>query len=373
MADTTRTILTTLKEFLRGYETETLRNRILTALLMKRGRIKYGAGGLGPQWQVKFKQATIQGNDGTGTLTFSEQQRYKQAYLPYRGYAVVDSATKRTRVLNKGAEALVNIMETIVTNLTEDLEEQFGQEFYIDGNASGNEDRMHGVESFFGINGTLNVSTGAQRSANAADLVAYPDDSYATLDTDLGGYSGSQTTGTWPSGVATADYDFYTPVMVNYTSTGFAGSADTWAQQCLESMRYGINKARRNSGKKGALDLIVLDGDLYRQFLDKQDSKERINIENTEMRELGFGNMTQLDGVPITWEYGIPASINGSTGSQGYGFNVDYMELRSCQGQLFEPETGYDMSSRTERFVVDFIGNLICQSPRHFLKLAPYA
>lgn len=367
MADTTNTIVATLKEFLRDYEDETLRSRMLTALLMKRGRIINNCSGRGPQWQVKWKRAVIQGNDGSGTVTFSEVQRYKQPSLPVRGYAIPDSISKRAMVINRGPEALINLAENITKNLTTDLDEQFSEEFYVDGNASGNEDRIHGVESFFGTNGTVTITTGAQRSANAADWVGYPDDSYADLDTDLGAYGGSQSSQVWPLGVATPDYDFYTPVIVNYTSTAFSGSADTWAQQCVEAMRFGITHSHRNKSAKGALDLIVLDRDLYRQFKEKQDSKERVNIEvNDELREFGFKTMAQLDGVTITSEYGLPSTV-------GYGFNVDMMELRNYQDQLFVPEEDYDIASRRKRYVVDFIGNLKCESPRHFLKLMTLA
>ena len=95
-------------------------------------------------------------------------------------------------------------------------------------------------ESIFAVNGTVNISTGAQRSANAADMFGFPADTYAGLNTGLGHYAGSQTeTGSWPS-AADPEYDFHSPVVVNYTSTGFGGATATWKDQCIEAMRERV-------------------------------------------------------------------------------------------------------------------------------------
>jgi hypothetical protein len=58
-----------------------------------------------------------------------------------------------------------------------------------------------------------------------------------------------------------------------------------------------------------------------------------------------------FDGVDITYEYGTPADT-------GYGLNVDQMEVRSMQGQLFVPTARSTTSPRSRGASrIDFFGN----------------
>jgi hypothetical protein len=369
MPEWTRIVNTTTKKFLREQEVNVMRNRKLTALMREKGRISYNNSGESLDWKVRYKRAPLQGYADAETLTFPRRNKWKTAALPWRGYMATDSMTRRERLMSKNTEAIVKIYSEVTDTLMEDVEDAFGDEWYIDGNASGNGSRMHGVESFFGTNGTVNISTGAQRSANAADRVGSPSDTYAGLSTVPANYGGSWT-GSWPTGTGSAHYDFWSPLVVCYNSTDFSGSADTFAAQGDEAIRYGIIKCQRNKSKKGQMDMILLESTLYEQFLGLMDSKERFiarpgRVEGS-LAKLGFTDVINFDGVEVTWEYGLPSNI-------GYGFNVDYMELRSLQGQLFEPQgPDFDIASQSFRFAIEFAGNLKC-NPRHFLKLMTIA
>jgi len=371
MAEWQRVVNTTISRYLREVEENVMRNRKLTAMLRKRGRVKMNAAGKDLDWKIRYKRAAVQGQADGDTLTFDRKLRHKVATLDWRGYAVTDSVTKKERLMNKSVEAIVKIYENIAEDLMSDMEESFCDELYIDGNASGNEKRIHGIESFLAgtqtINVTVTTSTSA-RAANAADPAGYPNDSYAGLSTVLGNYGGAWNSN-WPEGTGDAHFDFWTPVLVNYTSSFFAGSSATWAQQCIDAMRYGIIKSQKNKSKRGQLDMIILPGELYRQALSKNHSLQQINVnrgQDSELVSLGFKDVFNLDGVDITWEYGVPNNI-------GYGFNIDEMELQSLQGQLFVPEgPDWDIASQSYRFSVDFYGNLRC-NPRHFVKFLSLA
>src|SRR5262245_55911183 len=204
MADWSRIVNTTTANYIRAEEVNILRNRKLTALLKERGRITMNWGGDHMDFKVRYRRAPMQGYADTDTLTFPRRDRWKTATLPWRGYAITDSMTKGERLKNKSVQAIINVYDQIAKSLMEDVEEAFSQEFYIDGNASGNGKRIHGVESFMG------------GSTNAGNLVATPSDSYAGLNTDLGSYGGSWT-GTWPTGYGRAPHGFWAPVSVAFT------------------------------------------------------------------------------------------------------------------------------------------------------------
>jgi hypothetical protein len=353
MPDWSRIVNTTINEYIRDVEVNVLRNRKLTDLLRKRGRISFNHGGQLMDWKVQYKRAPMIGYADTDTLTFSRRDRWKTAQLDYRGYAITDSMTKGEKLKNKSVEAIVKLYDGIAKNLMDDVEDQFGDELYINGYAAGNQKRMHGIESF--VNGA---------TQNAGNLVGTQTATYAGLSTVLGNYGGTWT-GTWPTGTGDAHYDFWSPLIVDYTNSGWSAATKTWPNTCVEVVRFAIIKARKNKTKKGRLDLIFLNDELFRQLLAQQEAKERIVIDRGKKSgdedEVGFGDNLYFDGCQITFEYGIPAAV-------GYGFNVDQMELRSMQGQLFVPEgPDYDVASKSWRFSVDFYGNIVF-NPRYFVK-----
>lgn len=372
MPDPLRLANTTIAKYIRDVEVNVLRNRKLLALLKQFGRITFNHSGTLQDWKVRYKRAPIQGFADGDTLTFPRIERWKTAQLGWRGYAATDSYGKLEKLKNKNAEAIVKFWSESATLLMEDIEEHFGDELYVDGEASGNTKRIHGIESFFGLTGTVSTK----------QPVGVPDDSYAGLDTDLGAYGGSWTnTGTtvhaqgdWPNGTGSAEFDFWSPLVVDYTSTlttnnttgvlGWSAATKTWANTCREALRYGIIRGQKNKSKRGTLDLITMDGELFRQFLEKIEVNERINISRGEgmgLWNLGFKDVVNFDGVECTWEYGVPLNTV-------YGWCMQAMELCSLQGQLFVPEgPDYDISTQSTRMSIDFAGNMRF-NPRNFTK-----
>ncbi len=354
--DWSRLVNTTINKYVRDVEVNILRNRKLLALMQQKGRIVYGLSGLLRDWKVRYKRAPMAGYADSDTLTFARRDRWKTAQLDWRGYAATDAMTKLERLKNKSTEAIVKIYSEIGANLMDDMDDQFGDELYIDGNASGNSKRIHGVQSF------LNYS-GVQTNG----YVASPNATYAGISTILGNYGGNWSTSggnvTWPTGTGDAHYDFWSPLIVSYTNASWSAATKTWPNTCREALRYGIVKGRKNKGKKGMLDLILLNDELYRQFENMLDGEERLNVKRGDKKDglyaLGFADTLNFEGCDISYEYGVPNAF-------GFGFCTECMELDSLQPQLFVPEgPDFDIASQSWRFSIDFFGNLIC-NPRYF-------
>lgn len=290
----------------------------------------------------------------------SRQNLWKKAELDYRGYQATDVLYRKELLENRGTSALVNVASKMSSRLLTSIEQYLSQEVYIDGNAAGNELRYHGLESFLGNNGTITVSTGAQRTANAADPFGYPSDSYASLSTELGYYGGSQLEGVWPAGKADSEFDFYSPLIVNTTSSYFGST--TWAANCVKALREGLHFAKRNDTKEDAIDLVVMDRKLYIDFLNAYNDKERLIVSgNSGLKSLGFSTV-EFDGVEIGTEYGIPANT-------AYGLAIGNIELLNMESQMFNSEGPfYDEQTQAYRYVVSTLGNLKFKSPRSFIK-----
>lgn len=373
-----RVAATTIRDYIREEENDIMRNRPVLAMLKNRGLVVRNVGGDGFSWEARYRRAPMQTNDGEQPIDFARQNRWDNAHLDYAGYLVADQVTKRERLKNKTNAALIKYFGRMASLLMEDIEDQFAEELYVDIDGTGNSERFTGLESMFGATQTIQLSDGTARTANAGDPVAYPNDTYAGLSTVLGTKGGSWSSGninsTWPFGVGAAEasaYDFWSPVIVNYTSSAFDGSSTTWKANAVKAVRFMLDAINtRNKSKFGKCDLVLIDRGLYREYKDTLDSKERIQVTATsELKSLGFEgqDMIQQDGATIMSEYGVPSAV-------GYGLTVNAMQLRSMQSQLFVP-TGPDfsMDHQAWRFMVDIHGQWRFHSPRHYGKLAAVA
>lgn len=360
MAEWIRVVNSTIAKYIREVEHNIMRNRKLLALLRERGRISFGHSGTHLDWKVRYRRVPMTGYADMDTLTFQRENRLKTATLDWRGYSATDAVSKRERLINANTEAIVKIFSETAAMLAEDIEDQFQDELYVDGNATGNSKRIHGLESFF-----------AATALTYTDSPVYsPNDTYAGLSTALGQYGGNwSSTGAnndWPSGTGAAEYDFWSPLIVAYDTAFWSpASNEAWSNTCKEALRYGILKGQRNRSQRGQLDLVLMENEMFRLFEEKLEGNERQVVYRNEDRglwKLGFRDMVNFEGVDHTFEYGVPTNT-------AYGVCVDALELCSVQKQLFVPDgPDYDIATKTHRFSIDFLGNLRTKSPRNFVK-----
>ena len=366
MADAwVRLAQTTHQKYIKEVEDATLRNFKVFAMMQDRGRQTNNHSGLEFQWPIMFKQAPVQGLSAGGGITFAQRDRWRTARLGWRASIVTDSITKSERLQNNGEEAIVKVFGGMLKRLGKDLTDNYSLQIYNDGNAAGYENSIHGIESFMSVSG-----------AATNGYVGVNNDTYAGLSTALASEGGNWTqTGAataWPDGSGDAHYDYFTPLVVDYTDGSWTASTKTWPNTCLEAMRYGIiQTSGRNRSKDAQLDMICLDRSMYRQFLDKAQAEERIMVARSDKQSLvslGFRDVVNFDGIDITSEYGVPAGV-------GYGWGIDLLQLMSLQDSLFKPDGPYyNESDQSYRFQVDVHGNMRFGNEnggvRDFLKFA---
>lgn len=352
-----RVLNSTIKNYIRERENNTLRNRKLYALMKKKGRISFNWSGTAMDWKVKYKRVRLVPFADGDTIEFSRKERNRTATLDWRGYSGSDSMTKGEFLMNRNKEAIIKEWSNIATDLIDDMEDAFGEELYVDGYAAGNSKRLHGIESFM------------QATANAGNGAATPTGQFAGLSCVPGAYGGAWDSGSkpgWPHGRGDAHYDFWSPLIVDYGDTLFDATTHTWENNCVKAIAFAIIKSKKSKSEKGQLDCIILDDELYRQYVEVYRTKERIYVERaaakSELIALGFNDVINQDGTDVTWEYGIPPGV-------GYGFNVDMMELRSMQAQLFVPDgPDMDIATKSWRFAVDMYANC-AWNPKYQIKL----
>lgn len=358
--DWERIVNSTITQHVRGAIDNTMRVRKWLAMLQARGRITFNNRGKDFDWRIKFKEAPVTTLSSNPQLGFAPTNYYKVATLDYRGYNATDQIGKFEKLKNRGEEAIVDVVGGIVENLTSSMQNRLGGELYVDGNASGNEERFHGVKSFLSVSG-----------AATNGYVGTTNDTYAGLSTAPGNYDSStwSTSGgntIWPRGNGDAAYDFFMPLVLLYDNASWAAATDTWANNCKEVLRFAILHGGRNKMGEGRLDMVMLDRELYRQFLGALDAEERLNVQpggSAPLYKLGFaGEFINFDGTDITWEFDTPVN-------EGFGLSLDNMGLRAMFGQLIEADpVDYDPRTQADLFSVNCFGNLWF-NPRAFCHL----
>jgi hypothetical protein len=362
--------------FLSGYVDETVRNRILLAYLRKNGRIMLNQSGEQCVWNVKFDQAQVESAGDGGTVQFNRNQLMRRAAINWRGYLTTDMMTEKEYLMCKGPAQIFDRYGDIIPSLMEAMTDNFGAELILDGNATGRDNNIHGLESFLAHD----------TDVAATDLIATPNDSYAGLSTVLANQGGTWSSnlasnqrpnGTdshasdWPSGKGSVSYDFYSPKLVNWASsgwgTGVSGSTlQAWEANCERAIRQLVIWLIHTGGQRSKPKVIMLSQDLYNGYLNHQATKGRIILPHKESEDLGFGDTVNQEGVAITYDYDVPTLT-------GYACNVENMELASLDKVLFGyrgPE--WSIKDRAYLFYVGMFGNTRFR-PKHFGKLYPYA
>lgn len=356
----------TAPSYLMGAADLTIRNRLWLSMLQKYNRIRLGENGYQCTWTVQKTEQPIESYGDAGTINFSRHDLYAQLTHDWRGYKGTDQMTEKERLMNAGDVAIIKRYSRVLPTLVSSLQNKFGGELFVDGNLAGNENRLHGLESFFGA-GT--VATG--------DLIAMPSDTYAGLSTALQAAGGTwsanlatspnSTVATdWPYGQGDAEYDYLSPKLINTSSTNWGTGSTAWEDNCERVLRQGTIWLTHGGGRESRPTMHLLSSDLFFPYLNKQESKQRILVPHKEADDLGFPDTLNQEGVMVKYEYDVPART-------GYSINIFQMDLASLDSVLFSRRgPTYDIKTDSYLFMVGFFGN--CKySPKHFAKYYPYA
>lgn len=361
-----RVVNTTTRQFLKGEEVEILRNRKLLKKIQSRGGVKYNQSGDGVQWQVRKARGQITVNNGAQSLTFGQQNRHIKCFLDYQGYVIAEAMYEREKLKNRSTAALVDVWGNLAKWMADDLQDQFAEELYVDDSATGNTGRVGGIESMMVATQTINESTTtstAARTANAADRVYYPNDTYAGVSTILGNEGGSWNAN-WPQGKGDAEFDYFSPLIINGGSSAFDGTSTTWTLNARRAIQFALIHANKNVTTSGKADLALFDRNAYDRARIATHAAERFTInQGGRDQEYGTdGDSIWIDGCEVTYEYGIPTNV-------GYGFNTQDVEVLSMYDTLFHPQGPYeDEEGSAWRLAVRFMGQLKFGSPRNFIK-----
>jgi hypothetical protein len=365
---TARKMQTTLPMMLPEVQDVCTRRYQMLALLNARGLVKFNDYGLGVTWKSKYRNHKLQGSNGENPRQYGQINQYQSAYLDWRGYEVTDVITRKEIKQNKGPAALIRVFDDFEKNLRSSIENEMGPQFYNDGYNESHPDYWHGLMSLYRQAGQTLGPNNTPRARDDADKVIVPSGQYGQLAVNLGAFSGAQhdPTVSWPEGTADTQYDFWSPLMLQWDGTGFEGTTN--GEKFKNALRYGLTHAQRNSDAKGAITQCWTDRSNMIALKDNYEKKQTIEVTSgTELYSLGFKDVIVFDGVEVSTENAMPKGF-------AVAVPIENVELRCLDAQLFEmdgPE--YDMDLKVFKAAVETQSNLLFRSPRNFLFLAPKA
>ena len=355
-----RLSVTTLNAFIRKEIAPLYPMDYLLSEIMKRGRFTKRCGGKKVEWRMEFRRRKPEPVNGyPENLGYQSTNFWQDASLPWREYAMGEriDAMEKLAQQQGGSDvspvALIPIVERVTKKLLKDFTFGLGTEMFVDGNATGSTNRVHGLESWYGVNGCVsNSAFGA------------PSDVYAGITTNLGTYGG-EWTGDWPGGTGDAEYYFASPLVVDYNSslltpTDTSGT-HSWQFQWESAIRmltsYGEVLQR------GAYDVLLLDPELLRIAKDSLTDRTRFMATSTPENVTVGWKSYDFEGLKIVTQYGVPSGV-------GYALRFANLELRSMLGQLVESEKEYDLTANSDLIALRSYVQLICESPAYQGKLA---
>lgn len=364
MAEWSEVVATTLSQFTKGAVDLTIREHPVFASLQQKGQFFFGQSGLDMTWQVKIAEPEVEAYTG-GNVTYSPVDKHRRATLGWVGYIAKDTMNEKETLQNRGPEALVKRYSEVFPDLKNAFRRRMATEMYNDGVTYPT--RLSGIETF----------CAASVTPAAGDLIAWPSSTYGGYSCAPGAVSGNwsqeltthpnaASTYDWPDGIGDPDYEFWSPILANFSSTAWGTGSTTWVDNCERVIRRMNMWLSRGTGKDRRPDLVLMTLPMYYDVLNRASTLRKIDVPAKRMVELGFEGV-MLDGVELSWEYGVPTNT-------AYFFNFDQMELRCMYDQLFiskGPE--WDMHELAWLFLLIGYGQFKFISPSFFGKAYPYA
>ena len=357
LAEALLTLKTTAPGYFKEATDHTIRGRMVLKVLETQGNIILNMKAPTMTWDVEVREPKVRALGGNDRHVFNETDAYEQLTISHAELETTDIMKRRFQMINSNSpNAIVDEAGKKMDRLVRSMTRKLNSQFYVDNSSGANVQMLTGIRSF------MNPDTPA-----AADSVLVPTAGITyggksvvigalggQWSTDLAVSPNAATATDWPFGQGSAEYSYNTPIMFNINGT-IAGSTG-WSNNCLKSMRRMANVLVSTGGDGAAPVMELLGLDLYSEFQDKLEEKERTQISDYA-RSLGFPNVITYGDAVIVKDYDCPSGA-------GYAVNPNHMALYSVHDQLFFTDSDWSTESQLSAFLVGFLGNY-CWTPKY--------
>lgn len=299
----TEVVTTTLRNRTGKLQDNVTKNNALLGRLKKRGKLKTVSGGRTIVQEMEYAEnGTFKRYSGYETLNISPSDVFTAAEYNYAQAAVAVSISGLEMLQNSGEEAIIDLLDSRISNAERTLTNNIALDCYSDGTADGGR-QIGGLQLL--VSSTPGTGT-------------------------VGGIDRSQ----WAF----------------WRNQKFAATADGGAAMTSANIQSYMNRLYLNL-VRGAdkPDLIVADNNAYRFYLESLQAIQR--IASSDEASAGFNGLKYMNAdVVLDGGYG-----GGAPTSTMYMLNTDYIYFRPHADRFFVP-LGDDRYSTNQDVMVKLIG-----------------
>ena len=346
------TIKATAPKYFAEATDHTIRRRLLLKMIQQGGNLMFNVRTPKLVWDIEVREPKVRVLSGGQRSVFNQTDAYEQLEIDHAELEATDTLDRRTQMINDNSpQQIIDLAGTKMDKLVRTMTRKINSQFYVDNSSGTNVGMMTGIRSII-----------KPASITPGDLVAIPasGSEYGGKSLELaslgGRWSTKMTTSPntaaatdWPFGQGSSEYDYNTPKMFNTTAT-FNGDAG-WSNNCLKVMRRMASTITSTGGEGVAPIAHLLGIDLYNEFKDKLEERERLYVSDYA-KSLGFPDVMSYEGAVVTQDFDCPAS-------EGYALNPNEIGLYSVHDQLFFTDGGWETPEQSTLFLVGFLGNWV--------------
>lgn len=367
-AEQVEVLESTTARYLKLESSATLRERRSLKRLEDGGRVQFNVTGSEFTWPV-LRDEIHATTYGGGDVHYAPHQLLTQASLTRKCYINTMAMHEFDRDMNSGKEQLVDIWTQHVTSTTEGLKNLIFEGLYADGTGS---DGWDGFETWGAVGTSANAPV-------AVDKIAMPYDTYGTLSTQPGAVGGTWTAALttkpsskiaydWPEGSGDVLFDYWSPILANWSSTSWdSGASNGWASTCEYVLSQMLQWLTVMRGFSGPPDTVVMAPNMLNKLKSALRADRQYQVEISDKADFGLGPTVNYEGMTCFTEYGVPADSL-------YMYRTKDLDILCLKDQLITKKGPFfDENNFLLKLAVVAPSNLRIRTPRNFGKAKNYA
>ena len=303
-------VTTTLRNRSGKLADNVLKNNALLQRLKKRGKVKPVSGGRTIVQELEYAEnGTYKRYSGYEALNISPSDVFTAAEFNYAQAAVAVTISGLEQLQNSGPEAIIDLLESRISNAEKTLVNNIALDCYSDGTADGGR-QIGGLQLLVSSTPTTGTVGGIDRS------------------TTIGAF--------WRNKVFSA--------LTNGGTAATAANIQSYMNRLYIQLVRGTDKP----------DLIVADNNLYRLYLESLQPNQRFT--SSDMADSGFESLKYMGAdVVLDGGYGGGSPVNNM-----FFLNTDYIYFRPHQDRNFAPMGGDREAVNQDAMVrlMGFMGNM---------------
>lgn len=375
----------TTQQYMRGEFENVKKYNPILAQLEARGNIKGDASGKFFERNARVGVYTSAVRADMAERNFARKQQRVTYAVPYSWYETTGAIGDQDITFNSGKEALVKLNGVMVRNMGEDMRRQFSSDllrsnagsYAILGQsvAATSPVPVFGLPTLFGVGGTYaaaiayspdtqTVQTGV---VTAVDKEVTPNQTYCGVSTHptnaISGVDGKLNEST-------------SPVIANWSSSGWYNSKTTWTENCLYVLEHLQTRLTRSQDPMDTPDMFIMTRSMFNDF-----TKALISGATGSAARVVFGqgptdpnakvfskNMIPYGNMQGYWDEYQPASTLYVLNTNHMEFNyftvpslnmsADLSQDKGETGEMFAVKTAYDIRQGGHLAVAILTGQL---------------